>query len=106
LIFYTVFAPTDEAFAKIPPEKLKEILKNIPLLTKILKYHVVSGTFCSAGLTDKATVPTLEGSDVTIHISGGFVSVNNADVVFADAPVSNGVVHAIDTVLIPEDVEI
>ncbi|EDO37200.1 predicted protein, partial [Nematostella vectensis] len=102
---FTVFAPSNAAFTKIPKEELDKILHNIPLLTKILEYHVVSGTFCSAGLTDKAKVETLSGSDVTIHVSKGGVMVNKAKVVFSDAPVSNGVVHVIDTVLIPPEVE-
>ena len=67
---------------------------------------MVSGTFCSAGLENGENVPTLEGSDVKVHISGKGVFVNNAQVVYPDGMVTNGVYHAIDTVLIPKDVEL
>lgn len=103
---FTIFAPTNEAFFRIPADKLKKILANIPLLTKILKYHVVSGTFCSAGLEDGKNVPTLEGSNVKVGISGNGVFVNNARVEYPDAMMTNGVFHSIDTVLIPDDVEL
>lgn len=103
---FTVFAPTNGAFAKIDPEKLKKILADIELLTKILKYHVVAGTQCSAGLYSGQKVPTLEGSDVSVHFAPGAVYVNNARVVYVDATATNGVIHTIDTVLIPPGLEL
>ncbi|XP_064633604.1 transforming growth factor-beta-induced protein ig-h3-like [Lineus longissimus] len=97
---FTLFAPLNEAFAKVP--NLPAILKNKTLLTDILTYHVVSGTYYSAGLSSGA-VKTVEGKDVQINTKGprGGVTVNNARVVYADLAVSNGVMHLVDAVLLP-----
>ncbi|GFO38805.1 fasciclin domain containing protein [Plakobranchus ocellatus] len=97
---FTVFAPTNNAFAKLPPGTIQKLLNNPELLAKILKYHVVAGTFCSSGL-ESGSVNTVEGQDVKVTVSAGGVMVNSAKVVYADVSVTNGVVHVIDTVLIP-----
>lgn len=104
--FFTVFAPINEAFAKIDPATLKKILSDIKLLTKILKYHVVAGTQCSAGLYSGQKVPTLEGSDVSVRFAPGAVFINNARVVYMDASATNGAIHTIDTVLLPPGLEL
>ncbi|CAL1528801.1 unnamed protein product [Lymnaea stagnalis] len=97
---FTLFAPTDKAFKKLPPQVLDNLLKNVTALTRVLEYHVVAGTFCSAGLFN-SDVPTLAKDTVKIEINGGKVTVNNARVLVADGSVTNGVVHAIDQVLLP-----
>lgn len=99
---FTVFAPTDEAFAALPEGTLDELLKpeNQQTLIEILTYHVVPGMVMSADLT-AGEVTTAEGSPVTIDLSNG-VMVNDANVVMADIPASNGVIHVIDQVMLPE----
>lgn len=101
---FTVFAPTDEAFADLPPGTLEALLQpeNQDLLVEILRYHVVSGEVTSSEL-QTGTVPALNGS-LAVTAEGGSVTVNNADVIAADVEASNGIVHAIDEVLIPPDV--
>ncbi len=107
---FTVFAPTNAAFAALPPETLDKILADKELLTKILTYHVVSGSYPAQAVTtlpDIATgaqVPTVEGQSITIVSDGTSVMVNDATVETADVNASNGVVHVIDKVLIPPDV--
>lgn len=101
---FTVFAPTDAAFAKLPAGTVASLLEpaNKAKLTKILTYHVVAGKTLSPALAGKTlTVKTVEGADLKIDGRGGSVKVNNATVVAADVPASNGVIHAIDTVLMP-----
>jgi uncharacterized surface protein with fasciclin (FAS1) repeats len=97
---FTVFAPTDEAFSKLPAGTVDSLLKDIPQLTKILTYHVVSGKVLSSDVVklDKAT--TVQGSDVKIDASQG-VKVNDATVVTPDVEADNGVIHVIDSVLLP-----
>ncbi|GFO06721.1 fasciclin domain-containing protein [Plakobranchus ocellatus] len=97
---WTIFAPTDDAFAKLPPGTLEKLLKDIKALTNVLEYHVVNSTLCSAGLSN-GRVKTVQGQDLQISVDIVDVKVNNAKVIVADASVTNGVVHAIDTVLIP-----
>ncbi|WP_309739131.1 MULTISPECIES: fasciclin domain-containing protein [unclassified Chamaesiphon] len=99
---YTVFAPTNAAFAKLPKATLANLLKpaNKEQLKKVLTYHVVSGTVTSKQLKS-GPVATVQGGNVTVKISGKKVKINNANVVLADVKGSNGVIHAIDTVLIP-----
>jgi len=99
---FTVFAPTDEAFAKLPDGTVDALLKDIPKLKKILTYHVVSGKVKAAdfSLTLKSAT-TVEGSDVKIEASNGSVKVNDATVSTPDVAADNGVIHIIDTVLIP-----
>jgi uncharacterized surface protein with fasciclin (FAS1) repeats len=97
---FTVFAPTDAAFAKIPKTDLDALLKNKAKLKAVLSYHVVSGKVLSTDLKD-GSVKTVQGSDVMISTMGG-AKVNDAKVVTADIAASNGVIHAIDTVLMPK----
>ena len=98
---FTVFAPTDEAFAKIPQEQLESLLENKTQLTAVLTYHVIAGKVMSTDLTDDMAVATVQGENVTINLDEGGVMVNDVKVVQADIECSNGVVHAIDTVLMP-----
>jgi uncharacterized surface protein with fasciclin (FAS1) repeats len=97
---FTVFAPTDEAFAKLPEGTVEALLKDLPKLKKILTYHVVSGKVMAADVSKLKSATTVEGSDVKIDASKG-VKVNDATVTTADVVTDNGVIHIIDTVLIP-----
>jgi len=97
---FTVFAPTDEAFAKLPAGTVDALLKDVPKLKKILTYHVVSGKVMAADVTKLKSATTVEGSDVKIDASSG-VKINDSTVTTADVAADNGVIHIIDTVLIP-----
>jgi len=97
---FTVFAPTDDAFAKIPKADLDALLKDKAKLKAVLTYHVVSGKVMSTDLK-AGTVKTVQGSDVMISTMGGAM-VNDAKVVAADVAADNGVIHSIDTVLMPK----
>lgn len=99
---FTVFAPTDEAFAKLPKGTMESLLKDKEALKKILLYHVVSGNVTSTEVMKLKKAETLEGQDVKIQITDGAVMINNSKVTIADVMASNGVIHIIDTVLIPE----
>lgn len=101
---FTVFAPTDEAFAKLPAGTLDDLLKpeNKEKLKAILLYHVVSGKVTAAKVMKMKSVKTLEGKDLKISVENGKVMVNNATVVKPDVMASNGVIHVIDTVLLPQ----
>ena len=103
---FTVFAPTDEAFAALPAGILDALLlpKNKAVLAKILTYHVVSGTVMAADVTD-GDVATVEGQNVKLSTMGG-VTVNGATVIAADVMASNGVIHGIDAVILPPDVDL
>lgn len=96
----TVFAPTDDAFAKIPKADLDALLKDKARLQAVLTYHVVSGKVMSTDLK-AGNVKTLQGGDVMVGTMGG-VTVNGGKVVAADVAADNGVIHAIDTVLMPK----
>jgi uncharacterized surface protein with fasciclin (FAS1) repeats len=96
----TVFAPTDEAFAKIPATTLASWMENTSKLKRILMYHVVSGDVRSDDLSQINEAPTFEGSVLAIDSSDG-VKVNNANVLKPDILTDNGVIHVIDTVLMP-----
>ena len=100
---FTVFAPTDEAFAALPAGTVEDLLKpeNIDQLTAILTYHVVPGKVMSTDLTNNMMAPTVQGGDLTIMTEGG-VTVNGANVTTADIETSNGVIHVIDAVIIPK----
>jgi uncharacterized surface protein with fasciclin (FAS1) repeats len=102
---FTVFAPTNEAFAALPPGVLDALLlpENKDLLVKILTYHVVPGTVMAADVT-AGEVATVEGQNITIATDGG-VTVNGAAVLQTDIVASNGVIHVIDAVLLPADVD-
>ncbi len=99
---FTVFAPTDEAFAALPAGTVEELLKpeNKDKLTAILTYHVVPGKVMSTDLSNDMKAATVEGSEVTIMTEGG-VMVNGANVTTADIEASNGVIHVIDAVILP-----
>ena len=99
---FTVFAPTDEAFAKLPPGTVDGLLKDKATLTAILTYHVVAGKVMVADVVKLSEAKTVEGQSVKIKADGGKVSVDSASVVKADVAASNGVIHVIDTVLIPK----
>ena len=100
---FTVFAPTDEAFKKLPAGTVESLLKpeNKAKLVGILTYHVVPGKVMSTDLTNEMMATTVQGGDLTIMTEGG-VTVNGANVTTADIETSNGVIHVIDTVIIPE----
>jgi uncharacterized surface protein with fasciclin (FAS1) repeats len=99
---FTVFAPTDDAFAALPEGTLEDLLKpeNKDQLTAILTYHVVPGKVMSGDLSDDMTAATVQGGDVTIDLDNG-VMVNDAAVVQADIETTNGVIHVIDKVILP-----
>ncbi|RKF08119.1 fasciclin domain-containing protein [Oceaniradius stylonematis] len=101
---FTVFAPTDEAFAAIGAT-VEELLKpeNKDALTAVLTYHVVAGKVMSTDLVDDASVATVQGQNITIDLDNGAM-VNDANVVTADIETSNGVIHVIDKVIVPEGI--
>lgn len=101
---FTVFAPTDDAFAKLPAGTLDDLLKpeNKEKLKAILLYHVVPGKVTAAKVAKMSSAKTVNGKELTISASGGSVKVNDATVVKADVMASNGVIHVIDTVLLPK----
>jgi uncharacterized surface protein with fasciclin (FAS1) repeats len=100
---FTVFAPTDAAFAKLPAGTLDNLLKpeNKAALQALLEYHVVAGKVLAADVVKLTKATTLQGSDVAISVSGSTVKINDATVTMADVLASNGVIHVIDTVLMP-----
>lgn len=97
---FTVFAPTDEAFAKVPKETLDALLADKEKLTAVLTYHVVSGLVMSKDVS-AGKVKTVQGSELTITTDGG-VKVDGANVVKADIVTTNGVIHVIDAVVLPK----
>jgi len=101
---FTVFAPTDEAFAKLPAGTLENLLKpeNKDQLRKILTYHVVPGEVMAKDVLKLHAAKTLEGGSLKIQAGNGAVMVNNAHVIKTDIAASNGVIHVIDTVLLPQ----
>lgn len=98
---FTVFAPTDSAFAALPEGTLDSLLADPDALTNVLLYHVAPGAVMSSDLTDGQTIDTVQGSPVTVGVSGDAVTINDANIVAADVAASNGVIHAIDAVLLP-----
>jgi uncharacterized surface protein with fasciclin (FAS1) repeats len=96
---FTVFAPTDEAFAKLPPGTITTLLQNIPQLARILTFHVVSGRYKKEDLININSLISLEGSPITIDLSDGF-EVKNATVIAADIEADNGIIHVIDNVIL------
>ena len=100
---FTVFAPTNEAFAALPAGLVTSLLKpeNKAELADLLTYHVVSGAVPAKDLSDKEMIKTVEGKNVTVRLAGGGVFINSAKVTTADIDASNGVIHIIDSVLIP-----
>ncbi len=100
---FTVFAPTDEAFAKLPPGTVDALLKDPAKLKKILLYHVVSGKVMAASVVKMKTAKTVEGSSVKIMSRGGKVMIDKATVTKTDIACDNGVIHVIDTVIMPKN---
>lgn len=98
---FTVFAPTDEAFSKLPSEALEAAMKDTDLLKSILTYHVVPGRYLAADLAGIDALKTVQGSALKVGLQAG-VRVGSAQVVKADIAVSNGVIHVIDSVLMPQ----
>jgi transforming growth factor-beta-induced protein len=98
---FTVFAPTDEAFAKLPAGTLDALLKDVPTLKKILLYHVVAGKVASADVVKLSSAPTVNGLPVMVKVSGSAVKINDSTVQIADIAASNGIIHAVDTVILP-----
>ena len=101
---FTVFAPTDEAFAKLPAGTLEDLLKpeNKGKLQAILTYHVVQGKVLAADVSGIKSAKTVNGSDLSVKVEEGTVMIDNAKVTKADIECSNGVIHVIDTVLLPK----
>lgn len=98
---FTVFAPTDEAFSKIPKEKLESLLNDKPALAAVLTYHVVPGKVMAADVAKLDSAKTVQGKPLTIAIEGEQVTVNGTRVVAVDIECSNGVIHVLDGVLLP-----
>lgn len=97
---YTVFAPTDEAFAKIPKDQLEALLKDKDALVKVLTYHVVPGKVTAADVMKLTSAKTVEGQSISIDTRRG-VTVDNARVIKTDIEAENGIIHVIDTVIMP-----
>jgi uncharacterized surface protein with fasciclin (FAS1) repeats len=104
---FTLFAPTDAAFADLPTTTLESLLADPSgALTTILLHHVISGAMATIDLSDEMTATTLAGDSLTFAVRGDAVEVNGANVITADLPASNGVIHAIDAVLVPAAVDL
>jgi uncharacterized surface protein with fasciclin (FAS1) repeats len=99
---FTVFAPTDDAFAKLPPGTVDALLADKAALTAVLTYHVVAGKVTAADVAGLTQATTVQGGALTIDTSSG-VRINDATVIKADVMASNGVIHVIDTVLLPPE---
>jgi len=100
---FTVFAPTDEAFAKLPAGTLESLLANPEQLKKVLTYHVVAGKVMASDVVKLKEAKTVQGSPAKIKVSGGSVMIDNAKVVKTDIVCDNGVIHVIDTVILPKE---
>ncbi|MFL5330343.1 MAG: fasciclin domain-containing protein [Gemmataceae bacterium] len=98
---FTVFAPTDEAFKKIPKEKLDALLKDKKALAGVLTYHVVSGKVMAADVVKLQSAKTVQGQPIAIAVKDGAVTINGVNVVKTDIICENGVIHIIDAVLMP-----
>lgn len=98
---FTVFAPNDDAFAKLPAGTVDALLKDIPKLTSILTYHVVAGKMMAADVVKAKSLKTVQGQSITVDTSEG-VKVDGAKVIKADLVVDNGVCHVIDSVILPK----
>lgn len=98
---FTVFAPTDEAFAQIPQDTLQAVLADKEKLTAILTYHVVPGKLMAADVVRNTQLQTVQGQSITVSTEGG-VRVDNANVVQTDIEADNGVIHVIDRVIMPK----
>jgi uncharacterized surface protein with fasciclin (FAS1) repeats len=98
---FTVFAPTDAAFAKLPAGTVEALLNDIPALTAILTYHVVPGKVMAADVVGITEAATVNGANINVSVQGQTVMINNATVTAVDVAASNGVIHVIDTVILP-----
>ena len=100
---FTVFAPTDEAFAALPAGTVEELLKpeNKDRLVAVLTYHVVPGKVMAADVAGISTATTVQGAEIAVQTQGGVVMINDATVVQADVAADNGVIHVIDKVILP-----
>ncbi len=100
---FTLFAPTDEAFAKLPEGSLEKLLADPEALTNVLKYHLLDGRVMANEVALLTAATTLNGDDLTIGVSDSGIKVNDANVARIDILASNGVIHVIDSVLLPEE---
>jgi len=98
---FTVFAPTDEAFAKLPKSRVDALLKDKQALRQVLLYHVVQGKVMSSDVVKIRSAKTLQGQDIRIRVRNNTVRINDAKVVKADIVCTNGVIHVIDKVILP-----
>jgi len=98
---FTVFAPTDEAFAQIPEEKLAALLADKEALTALLTYHVVAGKIMAADVAKLSTAKTVNGKSVEIKVMDGKVMIDGAEVISTDIETTNGVIHVINKVILP-----
>jgi len=98
---FTVFAPTDDAFNALPDGTVEGLLADIPALTDVLLYHVVSGKVMAADVVNLTSADTVQGSAVNIMVDGDTVKINDAQVVITDIEAANGVIHVIDSVILP-----
>ncbi len=98
---FTVFAPTDAAFAKLPEGTVEHLLANPEQLRQVLLYHVVPGRVMASDVVALSSATTAQGSDIMITLADGGVMINNATVTATDIETSNGVIHVIDTVILP-----
>ena len=98
---FTIFAPTDAAFAQIPAADLQALLENPQALAAILTYHVVAGELLSGAVVAENTLSTVNGASVQVSVNGGAVKINDANIVAVDIQATNGVIHVIDAVLLP-----
>ncbi len=103
---FTVFAPSDDAFSKLPSGTVESLLEDLPTLRKILEYHVVSGKVMAADVVKMNSATTTEGEDVRITASNGSVKINDASVTMPDIEADNGVIHVIDSVLLPGSINL
>lgn len=97
----TIFAPTDEAFAKLPSDTLKMLQDDSEKLAEVLKYHVVAGAVPASQVVASKTLDTLQGEPITVTVTGETVQVNDSTVLMTDVTGSNGVIHVIDAVMMP-----
>jgi len=99
---FTVFAPTDEAFAKLPAGTVEKLLQDKAKLTSILTYHVVAGKYMAADVLKMSSLKSVQGQNITISLKDGAPMVDNAKIVKTDIVCSNGVIHVIDAVILPK----
>jgi len=98
---FTVFAPTDEAFAKLPKKQVDALLKDKEALRQVLLYHVVQGKVMASDVTKMRSAKTLQGQNINIRVRNNVVRINDAKVIKADIVCTNGVIHVIDKVILP-----